>query len=144
YRWNAKIRPTDHARSGRLGPDVGARRTPFRARRLHVSSHNGPYTHYPPPLTSKLLTPVLLDARTNAVAARGEMPWYVTTLLLSEPLRFGDYGGLPLKILWAVLDVIAIVVLGSGVYLWLAKRSVAAPARAPQAVPAAAFTAERS
>src|SRR5690606_35173764 len=40
-RWNAKIRPTHHARSGRLGADVGARRTPLRVRRLHVSSHMG-------------------------------------------------------------------------------------------------------
>src|SRR5690606_32703967 len=40
-RWNAKIRPTHHARSGRLGADVGARRTPLRVRRLHVSSHLG-------------------------------------------------------------------------------------------------------
>src|SRR5690606_25406737 len=47
-RWNAKIRPTHHARSGRLGADVGARRTPLQARRLPVSSHMGPYTHYPP------------------------------------------------------------------------------------------------
>src|SRR5690606_10005159 len=47
-RWNAKIRPTHHARSGRLGADVGARRAPLQARRLHVSSHMGPYTHYPP------------------------------------------------------------------------------------------------
>ncbi|MNL78870.1 hypothetical protein D3C87_2053570 [compost metagenome] len=49
------------------------------------------------------------------------MPWYVKTLFLSQPLHFGDYGGLPLKILWAVLDIFAIVVLGSGVYLWLRK-----------------------
>jgi uncharacterized iron-regulated membrane protein len=69
------------------------------------------------PLTSKLLTPVLVDARTSEVTARGGMPWYVTALLLSQPLHFGDYGGLPLKVLWALLDVIAIVVLGSGVYL---------------------------
>lgn len=95
------------------------------------------------PLTSKLLTPVLIDARTNEVVARGEMPWYVTTLLLSQPLHFGDYGGLPLKVLWAVLDVIAIVVLVSGVYLWLAKRSDS-PARAPQpATAVAALPAER-
>jgi len=47
-RWNAKIRPTNHDRSRRLGADVGARRTPLRVRRLHVSSHMGPYTHYPP------------------------------------------------------------------------------------------------
>jgi uncharacterized iron-regulated membrane protein len=75
------------------------------------------------PLTSKLLTPVLVDARTSELTAYAALPWYVTALLLSQPLHFGDYGGLPLKILWAVLDMIAIVVLGSGVYLWLRKRS---------------------
>lgn len=69
--------------------------------------------------TSKLLTPVLIDARSAKVLRVGEMPWYVTTLLVSQPLHFGDYGGMPLKILWALLDILAIVVLGSGLYLWL-------------------------
>ena len=36
--------------------------------------------------------------------------------------RFGDYGGLILKILWAILDIATIVILISGLYLWLAKR----------------------
>src|SRR5690606_32118289 len=45
----------------------------------------------------------------------------MTALLLSEPLHFGDYGGMPLKILWAVLDVLTIIVLGSGLYLWFAR-----------------------
>jgi uncharacterized iron-regulated membrane protein len=57
------------------------------------------------------------------------MPWYVSALLLSQPLHFGDYGGLPLKILWAFLNSIAIVVLGSGLYLWLKKRNVSLDAR---------------
>jgi uncharacterized iron-regulated membrane protein len=43
----------------------------------------------------------------------------VTTLLVSQPLHFGDYGGLPMKILWALLDLITIIVLASGLYLWL-------------------------
>jgi len=34
-------------------------------------------------------------------------------------LHFGDYGGLPLKIIWALLDLVTITVLGSGLYLWL-------------------------
>lgn len=76
------------------------------------------------PLTSKLLTPVLVDAGTGTVSAVGQMPWYVTTLLLSQPLHFGDYAGMPLKILWAILDVLAIIVLLSGVYLWWKKRKV--------------------
>jgi uncharacterized iron-regulated membrane protein len=44
-------------------------------------------------------------------------------LLLSQPLHFGDYGGVPMQWMWAVLDVVTIIVLGSGLYLWLGKRA---------------------
>jgi uncharacterized iron-regulated membrane protein len=74
------------------------------------------------PLTSRLFTPALLDARSGAVAAIPEPPWYLKALEVSRPLHFGDYAGTPLKILWAVLDVITIIVLGSGLYLWIARR----------------------
>ena len=76
------------------------------------------------PLTSKLLKPVLIHAQTGQVADSGDLPWYVTVLLLSQPLHFGDYGGLPLKIIWAILDMITIVVLVSGLYLWKRKSAV--------------------
>jgi uncharacterized iron-regulated membrane protein len=46
----------------------------------------------------------------------------MNVLMLSQPLHFGDYGGVPMQWLWAVLDVMTIVVLGSGLYLWLGKR----------------------
>lgn len=81
------------------------------------------------PLTKKLLTPALVDAQTGELTAMRELPWYAQTLLLSQPLHFGDYGGLPLKILWAVLDVITIIVLGSGLYLWLGRRRTPIAAR---------------
>lgn len=82
------------------------------------------------PLTAKLMVPVLVDARTARVTAAPELPWYLDALLLSQPLHFGDYGGLPMKILWALLDIATIVVLGSGLYLWLKKRGAAgSPAR---------------
>ena len=35
-------------------------------------------------------------------------------------------GGTPLKIVWFVLDVMSIVLLGSGLYLWLVKRKTSA------------------
>ncbi|WP_036253390.1 PepSY domain-containing protein [Methylobacter sp. BBA5.1] len=76
------------------------------------------------PLTSKLLKPVLIDAQTGKVIAQRDLPGYVSALLVSQPLHFGDYGGLPLKILWAVLDILSIVVLISGLYLWLKKHKV--------------------
>jgi uncharacterized iron-regulated membrane protein len=53
------------------------------------------------------------------------LPWYLTGLLLSQPLHFGDYGGLPMQVAWALLDIITIIVLGSGLYLWLVKRMTA-------------------
>lgn len=74
------------------------------------------------PLTSRLFNPVLVDARTGKLTAVVRMPWYLRALEVSRPLHFGDYGGLPLKILWALLDLVTIVVLGSGLYLWAAKR----------------------
>lgn len=74
------------------------------------------------PLTSRLFQPVLVEARTAEVTAAPRLPWYLTALLVSQPLHFGDYGGMPMQILWALLDIASIIVLGSGVYLWLRKR----------------------
>lgn len=96
------------------------------------------------PLTKKLLTPALVDAQTGELTAVRSMPWYAQALLISQPLHFGDYGGLPLKILWAALDLFTIVVLGSGLYLWLGRRRTSTDARVAElqsggvAAPAAA------
>lgn len=73
------------------------------------------------PLTSKLLTPVLVDVL-NGQRQTAAAPNYIRALELSRPLHFGDYGGLPLKLIWALLDLVTIAVLGSGLYLWLARR----------------------
>ncbi|MBI6796425.1 PepSY-associated TM helix domain-containing protein [Pseudomonas syringae] len=84
-------------------------------------------------LTAHLATPVLIDARTLQVTAVVERPWYMDALGMSQPLHFGDYGGMPMKILWAVLDVLTIIVLGSGVYLWWVRRRAARLMSAVQA-----------
>lgn len=73
-------------------------------------------------LTAQLFTPVLVDARTGRLTAVVTMPWYLRALEVSRPLHFGNYGGLPLKILWALLDLVTILVLGSGLYLWWPRR----------------------
>ncbi len=81
------------------------------------------------PLTERLLIPALVDAETGRLTDSRPLPWYVKMLLLSQPLHFGDYGGLPLKILWAVLTGFTVVVLGSGIYLWLGRRRAPLEAR---------------
>lgn len=80
-------------------------------------------------LTSRLLHPVLVDTESGALVDVGDPPWFLWALEVSRPLHFGDYGGLPLKILWAGFNLLAIAVLGSGVYLWVARRR-RPPARA--------------
>lgn len=74
------------------------------------------------PLTARLIKPILIDAEHGQLTAIRDMPWYVTALLISQPLHFGDYGGLPLKIVWALLDFLTIILLASGLYLWWKKR----------------------
>lgn len=84
--------------------------------------HYGVFMRGDEPITSRLFKPVLVDARTAQVTDSRTLPWYITTLLISQPLHFGDYGGTPLQILWALLDIIAIVVLWSGLVLWWRRR----------------------
>lgn len=84
--------------------------------------HYGVYLRGGEHVTAKLLKPVLVDATTSRVTDSRELPWYLKMLLVSQPLHFGDYGGRPMQILWALLDIATIVVLITGLYLWLKRR----------------------
>jgi uncharacterized iron-regulated membrane protein len=86
--------------------------------------HYGVYMRGNEAFSSRLYKPVLIDAHTGVITDQRELPWYLTALLISQPLHFGDYGGGWMKLLWALLDVATIIVLGSGLYLWV-KRSQA-------------------
>ena len=74
------------------------------------------------PLTSRLRQALLVNPESGDVLRAGERPWYVTLFQLSQPLHFGDYGAMPLKLLWAALDLLTIAVLVSGLYLWVVRR----------------------
>lgn len=74
------------------------------------------------PLTQRLLIPALIDAESGKLTDVRPMPLTMKALQLSQPLHFGDYGGLPLKLLWAALTSVTILVLGSGLYLWFGRR----------------------
>ncbi|HXH16518.1 MAG TPA: PepSY-associated TM helix domain-containing protein [Sphingomonas sp.] len=85
--------------------------------------HYGVFLRGTTPLTAKLLQPGFVDAATGRLDAVPPLPWYMTAMLLAQPLHFGDYGGIAMKIVWAIFDVLTIVVLGSGLYLWLRRRA---------------------
>lgn len=124
------VLPTEQRASVQSALDAALKEVPgtkvsfiaFPGTSFSSAHHTTFYLRGTEPLTSKLPTPVLVDAATAQVTAAAELPWYLATLLLSQPLHFGDYGGFPLKVLWALLDLVSIVVLASGLYLWVAKR----------------------
>ena len=73
------------------------------------------------PLTARLQDPVLVAPSSGRLIEAPPRPGLVTALQVSQPLHFGDYGGLPLKLLWALLDLATVVVLWSGLVLWWRK-----------------------
>ena len=109
-------------------PDMQLQFVAFPGSGFSTNAHYAVFLHGRSPLTENVITPVLIHAGTGEVAGLREMPWYAKALSLSRPLHFGDYGGLLLKLIWAVLDILTIIVLATGVYLWLTRR---APGRTP-------------
>ena len=95
--------------------------------------HYGVFMRGNEAFSARLYKPVLIDAGTGEITDRRELPWYLTALLLSQPLHFGDYGGQAMKLLWALLDIGTIIILGSGLYLWLKRNRAAKPANQTQA-----------
>lgn len=93
------------------------------------NAHEGSPWHYTvwlkggAPLTSRLFNPVLVDARSGRLTTVVTMPWYLRLLEVSRPLHFGDYGGMPFKLIWALFDLVTIAVLISGFYLWWFRRT---------------------
>lgn len=74
------------------------------------------------PVSSRMFKTVVINAYSGELIAQPDLPWYLNALLLSQPLHFGDYGGLGLKIMWALLDIATIILLWSGLVLWWRKR----------------------
>lgn len=81
------------------------------------------------PLTARLTQPVLVAQASGRVIEAAPPPAMLRALQISQPLHFGDYGGLPLKLLWLGLDAATVVVLWSGLVLWWRKH------RRPRAAP---------
>ncbi len=65
-------------------------------------------------LTSRLLKPVLIDASTVQLPSAQICRGMSLRVVAVAAALFGDYGGLPLKILWALFDVVTMIVIGDG------------------------------
>jgi uncharacterized iron-regulated membrane protein len=102
-------------------PDMELQFVAFPGSGFSTKAHYAVFLHGRTPVSEHVIAPVLIHAGTGEVAGLREMPWYAKALSLSRPLHFGDYGGLLLKLVWAVLDLLTIFLLVTGVYLWLVR-----------------------
>jgi uncharacterized iron-regulated membrane protein len=64
----------------------------------------------------------LVDGDTGAVAAVRQPPLYLQAIWLSQPFHFGDYGGLPLKLLWTLCVWLTLLITANGAWLWWDRR----------------------
>lgn len=69
-----------------------------------------------------MLQLALIDANTFQVAEVLQLPVYLKAILVSQPLHYGDYGGMPLKILWSICTLFTLFITINGAWLWWAKR----------------------
>lgn len=99
-------------------------------------------------IDKRMLTLALVDARDPKEVLHKEFPLYLRALLVSEPLHFGDYGGMPLKVVWSLFSLLSLAMAVSGVWVTvsarkqreLRKRSVVLDSEAPPDTAAEATT----
>ncbi|MGB0219046.1 MAG: PepSY-associated TM helix domain-containing protein [Sinimarinibacterium flocculans] len=65
---------------------------------------------------------VIIDAKTGEIALAPDVPWYLKAISLSEPLHFGDYGGMALKVLWTACTWLTLFITANGAWLWWDRR----------------------
>lgn len=84
-------------------------------------------------IDQRLFRAALIDAVSGEVAAQRELPAYLKAIVLSQPLHFGDYAGLPLKILWTLCTWLTLFITVNGAWLWWDRRRRRAPKAAARA-----------
>lgn len=73
-------------------------------------------------LDKRIFRIALIDAADGSVPVVLQLPWYLKAILLAQPLHFGDYGGLPLKLLWTACTWLTLFITGNGAWLWWDRR----------------------
>jgi uncharacterized iron-regulated membrane protein len=73
-------------------------------------------------LDARMIDAVMVDAATGEVVRDVALPGYLQAMFLAEPLHFGDYGGLPLKLLWTACNLLTLFLTGNGAWLFFDRR----------------------
>ncbi|WAS94978.1 PepSY-associated TM helix domain-containing protein [Nannocystis punicea] len=108
---------TAHARSG-----WGVRSILYPGMDLTTPRHYAVLLGGTEGLEARMIDAVMIDADTGEVARDVELPGYLHAMFLAEPLHFGDYGGLPLKLLWTACNLLTLFITANGAWLFFDRR----------------------
>ncbi len=103
-------------------PGWGVRSVIYPGTELTTPRHYGVIMGGSQGLDAQLLDVTLVDAATGKVARKIEMPAYLQAIFLAEPLHFGNYGGLALKLLWALCSLLTLFITLNGAWLFFDRR----------------------
>ena len=67
---------------------------------------------------------LFVEGDTGDVSKVVSLPWYMELMLISEPLHFGNYGGVLLKVYWTSMGLGASLIPFSGLMIFLARKKV--------------------
>ena len=67
---------------------------------------------------------LFVEGDTGDVSKVVSLPWYMELMLISEPLHFGNYGGVLLKVYWTIMGLGASLIPFSGLMIFLARKKV--------------------
>jgi len=73
--------------------------------------------------TSKLSELLVVDRDTGTHAQARPLPIYLKLALISEPLHFGNYGGMVLKLVWLAFSLLSMALTASGVAAFILKKT---------------------
>jgi len=91
-------------------------------------------------IEERMFTAAIVDGASGALYRYAEPPGYLKAIILAEPLHFGDYGGLPLKLLWTACTWLTLFITANGAWLWWDRRRRRAPKASNLVVESGAVT----
>lgn len=121
-------------------PGWGVRSVIFPGTDFTTPRHYGVFMSGSEGLDAQLLDVTMVDAATGEIARKLEMPTYLQAIFLAEPLHFGNYGGLPLKLFWSLCSVLTLFITANGAWLFFDRRR--ARKLEPSVTPSLATSAE--
>lgn len=67
---------------------------------------------------------LFVEGQSGDVSKVVSLPWYMELMLISEPLHFGNYGGVLLKVFWTIMGLGASLIPLSGFIIFLARKKI--------------------